>query len=110
MTEFELIAVAKNCGNRYTDCSECPLDETEDCLQHLAVQLAERLEEAGNRLTEFRELIRAEAIKEYVQNLKDRTDFYQTAGTSSFIEGCIETKEWYDTQIDEIAAEMAGAE
>ena len=57
MTEFELIAVAKNCGNRYTDCSECPLDETEDCLQHLAVQLAERLEESGNRLTEFRNTI-----------------------------------------------------
>lgn len=52
MTEFELIAVAKNCGNRYTDCSECPLDETEDCLQHLAVQLAERLESLTDRVAQ----------------------------------------------------------
>ena len=50
--------------------------------------------------------IRAEVIKEFTERLKDRTAFYQNAGTSSFIEGCIETKEWYDTKIDEIAKEM----
>jgi hypothetical protein len=51
-----------------------------------------------------------DGIKEFSQELKDRTAYFSTAGTSSFIDGCLETIDWYNNKIDDLVKEMAGAD
>ena len=52
MSDRELIEIARSCGNRYTDCTRCPLDSTDDCTLYLALQLAERLESLTDRVAQ----------------------------------------------------------
>ena len=46
MKTAELIQIARKCGQRTTDCKNCPLDGKEDCRQYLFKELADKLEMA----------------------------------------------------------------
>lgn len=46
MKTAELIQIARKCGQRTTDCKDCPLNGREDCLVYLSGQLADKLEMA----------------------------------------------------------------
>ena len=53
MDTRQLIATARKCGQRTTDCSGCPFNGKIDCLLTLANALADKLEERENNGAEI---------------------------------------------------------
>lgn len=123
MTDKEIIQAWKcHISRSLDDCKQCPYKDLKPkgCQEKLYEDIADLIKsqqaEIEQLKTEKDNLIKTYAecridfLKEFVEKLKDRTAFYQNAGTSSFIEGCIETKEWYDSKIEELVKEMVGAD
>lgn len=100
-------------------CVYCPEKRNKGCIERLARNALDfirrqqleidRLNKEVDRLSQcvlYHDGQMVDTIKEFAQELKDRTSVYSNAGNSDFIQGCIETVDWFDSKIDELVKEM----
>lgn len=59
---------------------------------------------------EAKGVVRAKAIKEFVEKLKGKVSLFSTIGTQEFADGAAEALEWYDKKVEETLNEMLGAD
>lgn len=55
MKTAELIQIARKCGQRTTDCKDCPLNGRDDCLVFLSGRMADELEKATTKTAAVKE-------------------------------------------------------